>query len=341
MYDDVKKQLNDSKYDFLRKNEHLGRNIILLTIGGSHAYGTNVEDSDIDIRGCTLNSKADILTNQNFEQVVDNDTDTTIYAFNKLISLLSGCNPNVIELLGNRSDAYFYVHPIGQELLDNSKLFLSRRAINAFMGYATRQFRRLDNKCARDLSQPEKEKHILGSVESAFKSFNNTYTAFPNGSINLYVDKSSKEDLDEEIFVDVSLTKYPLRDFTGLISEMKNVITDYEKLGHRNKNAIVHGKLSKHMMHLIRLYLMCQDILEKEEIITYREKDLSLLMDIRNGKYLDDNDKPIPEFFELVEDLKSKVEYAAENTSLPKNPDFKRINEFVMYVNERVVKGDI
>lgn len=341
MFEDVKLKLNSSEYDFLRTNPYLGNGIILLTIGGSHAYGTNVEGSDVDIRGCALNTKADILTNQNFEQVVDNATDTTIYAFNKLISLLSNCNPNVIELLGNRPEAYFYVSSIGQELLDNSKLFLSRKAIGAFMGYATAQFRRLDNKSARGLNQSEREAHIMGSIANAMNSFPERYTKYPDDSIRLYIDESEKEDLDDEIFIDINLKKYPLRDCKGMLSEMSEIIKEYGKIGHRNKNAITHGKLAKHMMHLIRLYLMCQDILEKEKIITYRENDLSLLMDIRNGKYLDEHDKPIPEFFELVEDLKNKVEYAAANCSLPSKPDYKRINEFVMSVNERVVRGNI
>ena len=30
-----------------------------------------------------------------------------------------------------------------------------------------------------------------------------------------------------------------------------------------------------------------------------------------------------------------------KNTSLPNVPDYKRIEEFKMYVNERIVKGDI
>ena len=52
---DFKKLLKTEQYDFLRTNEHLGSNIILLGLGGSHAYGTNVEGSDIDVRGCALN----------------------------------------------------------------------------------------------------------------------------------------------------------------------------------------------------------------------------------------------------------------------------------------------
>ena len=43
--------LEKKEYNFLKDNEHLGNNIILLGLGGSHAYGTNIETSDLDIRG--------------------------------------------------------------------------------------------------------------------------------------------------------------------------------------------------------------------------------------------------------------------------------------------------
>ena len=95
------------------------------------------------------------------------------------------------------------------------------------------------------------------------------------------------------------------------------------------------------MMHLVRLYYMCFDILEKEQIITYREKENDLLIDIRNGKYLDDNRQPIPEFFEMVDELEKRLEYDKENTSLPDKPNYNKINEFVMSVNESVVKDEI
>ena len=94
------------------------------------------------------------------------------------------------------------------------------------------------------------------------------------------------------------------------------------------------------MMNLIRLYLMCLDILEKEKIITYRENEHDLLMDIRNGKFLDSNDQPIPEFFEMVDEYEKRLEYAKRNTNLPDNPNYKEINEFVASVNERVVNGE-
>lgn len=337
----IKEKLKTDEYDFLREDRNLGNNIILLTLGGSHAYGTNNENSDLDVRGCALNSKMQILTNENFEQFVNEATDTTIYSFNKLISLLSNCNPNTIEMLGNKPEHYLYVSKIGKELIGNANLFLSKRAAYSFGGYATAQLRRLDNKAVRLVNQEQREMHILNSIMNAFHTFPEKYFHFKEDSIRLYIDKSEQEEYDTEIFMDINLHHYPLRDYKSMWSEMNNVVKDYSKIGKRNKNAIEHNKLGKHMMHLIRLYMMCLDILEHEKIVTYREKEHELLMDIRNGKFLDEDRQPIPEFYEMVDEYEKRLVYAKNNTSLPDNPDYKRINEFVASVNERIVRGEV
>ena len=337
---DFKTLLNTPEYEFLKTNPHLNTNIILLGLGGSHAYGTSVAGSDVDIRGIALNSKEEILGSANFEQVVNNETDTTIYSIRKIISLLSSCNPNTIELLGLRPEHYLYLSPVGQELLDNKKLFLSKRAKYSFGGYAFSQLRRLDNKAARTIEQAERERHILNIITAATYAWPDKYGCFKTGEgIKLYLDDSDQEDMDKEIFMDIHLTGYPLRDYKSMWAEMKNVVADFDKIGHRNQNAIERGKLGKHMMHLIRLYLMCIDILEKEEINTYRENDIPFLMDIRNGKFLDENSQPLAEFYEMVNEYEKRLDYAVENTSLPDKPDYNKINEFLMSVNERVVKN--
>ena len=310
----ITEKLKSPEYDFLKTDPHLGNHIILLGLGGSHAYGTNIETSDLDIRGCAVNRKEEILTNKNFGQRCDKTTDTTIYSLNKLISLLSNCNPNTIELLGLKPEHYLYVSPIGQELLDHQKMFLSKKAVQSFGGYAYSRLRRLDNKAARKTGQAEREQHILNSIKNASYDFQEKYFSYPKDAVKLYIDKSEREELDSEIFMDVCLSHYPLRDYKGMWSEMNNIVKDYAKIGKRNKNAAEHGKLSKHMMHLVRLYLMGIDLLEKEEIITYREKDHDFLMSIRDGKYLDKNDQPTMEFFGIVDALQKRFETAAENT---------------------------
>jgi predicted nucleotidyltransferase len=337
----IKNKLKSKEYEFLRTNENLRNRVILLTVGGSHAYGTDTETSDLDIRGCTLNSKEHILSEENFDQVTNEETDTVIYSFNKLVSLLTNVNPNVIEMLGCKPEHYFYVSPIGQELLDNAHLFLSKKACNSFGGYANQQLYRLNQRSAHQLSQAGLEQHILKTLEFMKTDFNKKYSAFSEDQINLYIDKAVQEGYDTEIFMDVKLTHYPLRDYCSMWSELQNTVKAYGKIGKRNEKALDHGKIAKHMMHLIRLYMMCLDILEKEKIITYREEEHDLLMDIRNGKYLDSSDQPIPEFYEMVDKYEKKLEYAKQNTSLPDMPNYKEIKEFIMSVNERVVKGNL
>lgn len=268
--EEIREKLKTSEYDFLRNNKHLGSNIILLGLGGSYSYGMNIEGkSDIDIRGVALNSKEEILLLQNFGQIVDENTDTTIYSFNKMVNLLCKANPNVMEQLGLNTEHYLYIHPIGQVLLNNSKLFLSKRAVYSFAGYAKEQLKKLDNKSSRSFGE------------------------------------------------------------------------DYTGIGRRNRYAAAHNKLGKYMAHLIRLYYMCFDILENQKIITYREKEHDLLMNIRNGEYLDKNQQPISSFYDLLSELEKRLEYDEKNTSLPETPDYQRINEFRMFVNEKVVTGKI
>lgn len=333
----IKNLVVSSDYDFLRTDPHLGNRIMFLTLGGSYSYGTNVETSDVDIRGCTMNNASEIVGLSTFEQFVNTATDTTVYAFNKLITLLTNCNPNTIEMLGCKPEHYIYMTDGGRELIDNRKLFLSKRALYSFGGYANQQLNRLENALARDsLTQAKKEEHIRRSMENSVKSFESRYTDFEAGSIKLYTDISKKPEFDREIFADIHIKHFPARQFNGMLNDLHNVIGTYEKLNHRNhKKDDTH--LNKHAMHLVRLYLMCIDILEKEEILTYREADHDLLMSIRNGAYQNEDHTYKHEFFELIDSLKKRLDYAKENTSLPAHPNMKQVEEFVMSVNRRAL----
>ncbi|MEE1029041.1 MAG: nucleotidyltransferase domain-containing protein [Agathobacter sp.] len=336
-----KEILNGTEYDFIKTNEHLGKHVILLGLAGSYSYGTNVEGSDIDIRGITLNQKSDIIGLTQFEQYVDNNTDTVIYAFNKIINLLLSCNPNTIELLGLNSEHYLYLNDIGQLLLDNKKLFLSRRAIQSFGGYADAQLRRLQNALARDrYPQSEKEQHIFNSVKNAIHGFNSSYKNFENGSLEIFIDKAVNPELETEIFVNANMKHYPLRDYASMWNTMANVVKDYEKIGKRNKKKDdLH--LNKHAMHLIRLFMMALDILEKGEINTYRADEHELLMDIRFGKYQNEDGTYKDSFYDILADFEKRLHYASENTDLPEEPDMKKVQELVMTINERVVRDEI
>ncbi|HEX2926017.1 MAG TPA: nucleotidyltransferase domain-containing protein [Ruminiclostridium sp.] len=325
----IEERLASCEYDFIRQDPHLGENILLLTTAGSIAYGTDVSGSDIDIRGISLERKEDILGLSSFEQFEDRDTDTVIYGLKKFFSLCLGCNPNVIEILGTRADHLLMITDEGKLLRDNADIFLSKKAVQSFGSYATAQLRRLQNALARDnYPQPQKEKHIFDSLYGQMEHLKRTYTSFTDREINLYIDKTDRKGFDTEIFIDINLTHYPLRDLKNISSDMNNVIRDYDRLNHRNsKKDELH--LRKHSMHLIRLLITGAEILEGRGIHTYRENERNLFLDIRKGKYTYD------EIFEMVEVYENKFKSAAAKTALPEAPDYRRAEELMIEIFER------
>ncbi|SDB67950.1 nucleotidyltransferase domain-containing protein [Butyrivibrio sp. INlla16] len=335
------KLMQSEEYDFLRTNERLGNRIMLLGLGGSYAYGTNNENSDIDFRGVTLQMPSDLLGLTEFDQYEDDKTDTVIYGFNKLVKLLVECNPNTCEMLGLDDDQYLIMSELGQELKDNSHMFLSKRAIKTFGGYADSQLRRLQNAIARDsLLQSEREKHILKSVMHALDDVNRRYYGKTEGGLKLYIDKAENPEFDTEIFVDANYEHFPLRDYEDVWGVMRSVVRDYDKLGKRNKKKD-DNHLNKHAMHLIRLFMMAIDILEKGEIITHRTNDLDTLLAIRRGDFMEADGSYSPAFFEMLDEYERKLDEAAKKTTLPDNPDMEKVERFVERVNRYAVTGEL
>lgn len=333
--------LQTKDYDFLRTNPRLSGRIMLLGLSGSYGYGTNREGSDVDFRGVALNLPSDLIGLTSFEQFEDRTTDTVIYGFNKFVSLLVNCNPNIIELLGLDDDQYYIRSELGQTLLDNRHLFLSKRAAASFGHFADAQLRRLQNAIARDsLPQSEREQHILRSVRNSLEDFNKRQREEERNNTRLYVDAAVTEGLDTEIFLDVDLKHYPLRRYTDMMNTLNSVIRDYDKIGKRNhKKDDTH--LNKHAMHLIRLFMMGIDILQNEEIRTHRPKeDLTLLMSIRNGDYMEEG-KMSDRFFDMLADYEERFEQAERASTLPDTPDMDRIEELVEEINRHVVLEDI
>ena len=334
---DFKKLLDTEEYKFLKEHPRLGNRIMLLGVGGSYAYGTDYENSDIDFRGITLNLPSDLLGLTKFEQYEDRKTDTVIYSFNKMIRLLLECNPNTCEILGLEKEGYVILSELGQELLDNRSLFLTKRAAKSFGGYAQAQIRRLQNAIARDsMPQAQREQHILNSVQNSLEEFHRHFASFDKGSIRLYIDRAENPQFETEIFVDANYRHLPLRDYENMWGVMRSVVSSYDKIGKRGKKDDNH--LNKHAMHTIRLFMMAIDILEKGEICTRRTKEQGLLLKIRNGGFRKEDGGFLPEYFDILSDYEQRMERASKESALPEEPDMEQVEAFVEYVNRKALE---
>jgi len=120
--------------------------------------------------------------------------------------------------------------------------------------------------------------------------------------------------------------------FGGYIEKSKKML-DLEKV------FIDKDKLAKYMVHPIRLYYTAFDVLENKKIVTYREDEHSLLMDIRNGQFLTDNGKIISDYYDLINQLEERFKYDKENTDLPDTVNKEWVEWYTMFVNKWCVMG--
>ncbi len=100
--------IQQPEYRFLHDASKIQGALCYLTISGSYAYGTNNENSDLDIRGIAIEDRDALLLGNGMEQYEDRATDTVVYGLQKYVSICRNCNPNAIEMLGTRPEHVLY-----------------------------------------------------------------------------------------------------------------------------------------------------------------------------------------------------------------------------------------
>ena len=123
-------------------------NTLFLTLSGSHAYGTNIETSDVDVKGFCVAPREHYIglpVTKPFEQAEFKDPDGVVYELRKFFKLATECNPNIIETLHTDESDWCGVTPLGRKIIDHRDLFVSKNAMYTFGGYAKGQLHRINN----------------------------------------------------------------------------------------------------------------------------------------------------------------------------------------------------
>lgn len=123
--------------------KHAGT-VELLAVAGSHAYGLAHAESDIDLRGMHVAPTSTILGIFAPVATVNSHDpiDLTTHELAKFAQLAAAANPTVLETLFVGD--YLTLREGGALLVEERHVFLSRRVVDTFGGYATQQFRRLE-----------------------------------------------------------------------------------------------------------------------------------------------------------------------------------------------------
>jgi predicted nucleotidyltransferase len=145
-HNELRTLMTPQDYEFI-----VPKGTILLGWRGSMSHGTYVPDDhplstdDKDLLGVCIPDIRNYLGLSNFEQkeAMVGPWDSVVYEMRKFMRLLSKCNPNVISLLWLKPEHYFIMDPLGEKLVYNKELFLSKEIYHTFTGYAYGQLKRM------------------------------------------------------------------------------------------------------------------------------------------------------------------------------------------------------
>jgi predicted nucleotidyltransferase len=264
------------------------------------------------------------------EQLEDRENDIVVYSFNKIVSLLTQCNPNTLELLGVRDCDVIFEKETARTMRENQEKFLSKRVIYTIGGYARAQLIRL-----RNFSLRREAIEVAGVDFKVSDLQRSVYTDSLGRDVILRLDIDG-EDAKAVLISDVTgLGFAELADISKRMNEMER---NYSKLNHRNTKPDMQ-KLNKHAMHIVRLLYMGIDILTEQKVVTYREKERDLLLSIRAGDFMEPAGLYGAKFGKLVDELEAKYKEAQGRTELPDEPNIRWINDFVLETNLEIVRG--
>lgn len=163
-----------NNFDLIREDGRL----LYEYIRGSHLYGLNNEDSDVDSSGLFIAPHETLLgTGLGYQELVaDAKNDNTWYELKKYMHMLIKSNPSIIESLFVPEDKIITKpSPILAELFENKDKFITKQCFAPFVGYAVQQIGK-----ARGLN-----KKIVNPMHERLTPFDFAYTFHAQGSTKI------------------------------------------------------------------------------------------------------------------------------------------------------------
>lgn len=115
--------------------------ILMETVVGSQAHGTNTPQSDVDKAFIYILPEEYIYGTEYREQLRIHK-DYTGFEIRRFLELVQTNNPTVLELLYSPEDCIITKHPVFQHAIDIRDKILSKRCQHSFAGYARKQIQK-------------------------------------------------------------------------------------------------------------------------------------------------------------------------------------------------------
>ncbi len=341
-------------------------NTFFITLHGSHAYGTNTETSDIDVRGlCVPPAKYFHGYLEHFEQFLLHSIEQDFVDFSlvKFMEMAAKCNPNALEIIFTDPRHHLLVSPLGDRLLDARELFISKKAKHTFSGYAVAQLGRIKRHRGWLLNPPTHKptrvefglpEHTVIPADQLAAVWSQVRAKIEEWDVDYgsLVDDSTKIDIQTRIakamaeqfitsdnqWMSAARVLGVTENFLHLMDKekrYKTALTEWiqyntwktERNPARAALEARFGYDTKHGMHLVRLLRMGKEILDGKGLIVFRP-DREELMEIRRGLW------SFEKLAEWAEQAEAELDVSLAKSTLPWGPDYKKLDKLCVEIVE-------
>lgn len=317
---------------------------------GSHLYGTETPESDIDIKAVYLPSAEDILlqhvraainatpSKRPGEKNAPGDVDFEAYSPQKFLSLLAEGQTVALDMLFAPDSALLEPpHPVWRDIQALAPRLFSRRT-TAFVSYCRQQARKFGIKGAR-LAAVRLALEGLSAIERRYGSLNrlsvarSELVALAAKDKLLQIVELPNADGSSATYFDIAGKKAI---FSASIKQARGMVENlFNEFGERTRAAEAQDGVDwKAMSHAVRIARQGIEFLQTQQLV-FPRPEAAHLMAIRKGQL------PYTQVASEIETLLDEIETIAAQSNLPDDYDLGLIDAFLLDLHRRIVENRI
>ena len=321
--------------------------IIVLQKFGSTLYGTATPTSDTDIKGVYIPSAREIILGNSKGSItiqpkkdvegvknISGDVDQEIYSLQKFFRLVGEGQTISIDMLFARGPGIFLDSSLEwEEIISNRKRLLSRKP-KAFIGYCMQQAKKYGIKGSRldairkTLDYLKQLTAFVNPNSKKLGEFSDVIESFVLVQYNEFIKivdmeyPSTSSQKGNQRFLEVCGRKLSYTISLAMaISVLQNLFDEY---GKRAIQAETNEGIDwKSLSHAVRIAEQAIELFQTEKIIFPRH-NANILLDIKQGKV------SYNKVASRIEGLLEDVHKASTNSSLPEEPDYQWMEDFIV-----------
>lgn len=294
--------------------------VIFKGVFGSHLYGLETNNSDLDMKGVYCPKLEDIIFN-NYKETIEEtskEVDTSFYAVTKFVNILNKSDTISMDMLHTPKEMTLSSSPLWRELVSHRK-DLYAKSMRGILGYIRTQASKYGHKVQR-YNELVKINNYLSMVPNHFRLSDTGIPFLVKDGVWKYISfNEEKGDVKENI--DILGSRYQTNATVEYVrDQVRRKLTSY---GDRTKKgSMTHGDW-KSMSHAYRVLLQLEEIVDTHDL-QFPLKKAPEIMKIKVGELTQDR------VMSMISNKYDEVMEKLNNSDLPKEPYIDNIRNRVL-----------